>query len=127
MGTITFKNRGDFSKTMRFLNFVRGQRYLNSLERYGLEGVSALSAATPIDTGKTAASWTFEIERTDTVTRIAWLNTNNTKTIPIVMLIQHGHGTGTGGFVEGIDFINPAIRPVFDKIADSVWKEVKNA
>lgn len=127
MGTITFKNRGDFSKTKRFLNFIHGQRYLNSLERYGLEGVSALSAATPIDTGKTAASWTFEIERTDTVTRIAWLNTNNTKTIPIVMLIQHGHGTGTGGFVEGRDFINPAIRPVFDKIADSVWKEVKNA
>lgn len=127
MGIITFKHRGDFRRTTRFLNFIRGQRYLNSLEQYGREGVAALSAATPVDSGKTAASWTFEIERTDTVTRIAWINTNQNQNVLIAILIQYGHGTATGGYVEGRDFINPAIRPVFDKIADNVWKEVANA
>jgi len=124
---IRFKHRGNFRKTTRFFNFIMGRSYLNMLDQYGREGVQALAAATPVDSGETAASWTYEIERTDTVTRIAWINTNQNQNVLIAILIQYGHGTATGGYVQGRDFINPAIQPVFDKIADSVWKEVANA
>lgn len=124
---IKIKQRGNFKKTQRFFNTITGQKYLNCLDDYGREGVAALSAATPVDSGETAASWTYEIERTDTVTRIAWINTNKNQNVLIAILIQYGHGTATGGYVEGRDFINPAIRPIFDKIAESVWKEVVNA
>lgn len=127
MSIFTFKHRGNFKKTLRFFNYISGRSYLNVLDKYGQEGVAALSAATPVDSGETAASWTYDIERTDSVTRIAWVNTNQNQNVLIAILIQYGHGTATGGYVEGRDFINPAIRPVFDKIADSVWKEVANA
>ena len=90
-------------------------------------GVSALSSATPIDTGKTAASWGYEIESDDDGTRIIWTNSNVNKNVNIAIILQYGHGTGTGGYVQGRDYINPAMQPVFDQIADAVWREVTKA
>lgn len=124
MGMVTFKHRGDFSKTEKFFNRVKGQAYLNILSKYGQQGVEALRASTPVRTGKTADSWTYEIARTPDRTIISWLNTNVNNGVNIAVILQYGHGTGTGGYVQGIDYINPAMRPVFDKIADEAWKEV---
>lgn len=121
---IRFTHRGNFSKTERLLNRLRRLDYVNVLDRYGQEGVRALAAATPIDTAKTAESWTYEIERTADHTSITWLNTNVNQNVNIAIILQYGHGTGTGGFVQGRDYINPAIQPIFDKIADEAWKEV---
>ena len=126
-GMVTIKHRGNFNKLERFLNAVRGARYLNMLDKYGQEGVKALAAATPVDTGKTAASWTYEIERSPTRTTISWLNTNTNQNVNIAVILQYGHGTGTGGWVQGRDYINPAIRPVFDRIANEAWREVTSA
>lgn len=95
------------------------------LERYGREGVSALSAATPIDTGETASSWSFEVIQEADGVSLVFTNNAMTKTgIPIAILLQYGHGNGRGGYVRGRDFINPAIQPIFDRIADEAWKEV---
>lgn len=127
MSVVTFKHRGSFKNTEKFLNFVKGQRYLNALDKYGRIGVEALAAATPVDSGKTASSWTYEIERTDSQTTISWLNTNVNKNVNIAIILQFGHGTGTGGYVQGRDYINPAMQPIFDNIADQVWKEVTSA
>ncbi len=124
---ITFKHRGSFSKTERFLNTVKLQKHLNVLDDLGAEGVRVLSEATPKKTGKTAASWTYEIQKTEESTTIAWLNTNTNQGVTIALILQYGHGTGTGGFVQGIDYINPAMRPVFDEIANRAWKEVTKA
>ena len=124
---ITFKHRGDFKKTERFLNAMTGRSYLNALEKYGQIGVEALAAATPVDSGKTAQSWTYEIERTPEKTTIAWLNTNVNDGVNIAVILQYGHGTGTGGYVQGRDYINPAMRPIFDNIATQAWKEVTMA
>ena len=124
---VTIKHRGNFNKLERFLNAVRGARYLNMLDKYGQEGVKALAAATPVDTGKTAASWTYEIERSPTRTTISWLNTNTNQNVNIAVILQYGHGTGTGGWVQVRDYINPAIRPVFDRIANEAWREVTSA
>ena len=111
----------------RALNAARKAKYhtMGVLDKYGREGVTALSMATPVDTGKTAASWRYRITSNATSLTIEWLNDNETKDgIPIVVLIQYGHGTGNGGYVQGRDFVNPAIQPIFDKIADTLWKEV---
>ena len=124
MSVVTFKHRGNFKKTERFLNALKGARYLNALDKYGQMGVEALSANTPVRTGLTASSWTYEIERTNDHTRISWLNTNVNKYVNIAIILQYGHGTGTGGFVQGIDYINPAMKPIFDSISEGVWKEV---
>ena len=124
---LTIKQRGDFSKTKRFFNKMLGRQYLNSLEKYGQAGVDALRSATPVDSGVTADSWTFEIERTETKTSLSWLNTNRNDGVNIAIILQYGHGTGTGGYVQGLDYINPAIKPIFDQIGDAVWKEVTNA
>ena len=97
---------------------------MNVLERYGQMGVDALSSATPVDSGVTASSWTFEIEQTSKGATISWLNSNVNQNVVIALILQYGHGTGTGGYVEGRDYINPAMRPVFDKIAEQAWKEV---
>lgn len=127
VSVVTFKHRGNFNKTEKFLNFAKGAGYLNALDKYGRIGVDALASATPKDTGKTANSWDYEIVRTDTSTTISWLNTNENKGVPIAIILQYGHGTGTGGYVQGRDYINPAIRPIFDEIAEKVWVEVRNA
>lgn len=127
MSLISFKHRGDFSKTERFLNKIKGREYLNILEKYGQLGVEALSESTPVDSGKTASSWIYEIERSSSSTTISWLNTNVNQGVNIAIILQYGHGTGTGGYVVGIDYVNPAMKPVFEKIAEEAWKEVTSA
>ena len=127
MGFITFKHRGNFNKTEKFFNHITGKGYLNILDKYGQMGVDALASATPKDTGETAASWSYEIERSSGTTTISWLNSNENKGVVIAIILQYGHGTGTGGYVRGRDYINPAMRPVFDKIAEEAWKEVTSS
>lgn len=123
---ITFSHKGDFSKTRSFLNTTSDSKYIEKvLEKYGRIGVEALKSATPIDTGLTADSWTYEIEQKPNGNcSIRWINTNTVEGVPVVILLQYGHATGTGGYVEGQDFINPAIKPIFDDIVKEVWGEV---
>ena len=121
---ISFRQKGDFSNLSRFLERAKETVKIGDLDKYGRAGVSALSSATPVNTGKTAASWTYEIVRQNGSVSIEFHNTNIQKGIPIAIILQNGHATGTGGWVEGRDYINPAIQPIFDKIADAAWKEV---
>lgn len=99
----------------------------NQLDKYAREGVSALASATPIDSGKTAAAWSYQVTKSGESYSITWSNSSLAGTTPVVILLQYGHGTGSGGYVAGRDFINPAIRPIFDKIAENVWKAVTSA
>ena len=124
MAGIVFKHKGNLKKTTKFLERMVKEEYLNNLDKYGREGVQALSSATPVDTGKTAASWDYRIEETNSGTKIAWINSNVNNGVNIAIILQYGHGTNHGGYVQGRDYINPAIRPIFDKIADDAWKEV---
>ena len=121
---IGFKLKGDFSKTKKHFERLRQAKYLDILKNYGQKGVDALSAATPVDTGLTASSWYYKLEMGTTVSKIIFCNSNVNKGIPIAIILQTGHGTRNGGWVEGRDYINPAIQPVFDEIAKGVWKEV---
>lgn len=121
---ITFEHKGDFSKTARFLEKAKKGIDLSFLDKYGAEGVAALSAATPVDTGKTAASWRYEIVRGRGSVTISFENTNIQNGVPIAIILQYGHGTRNGGWVQGRDYINPAIQPVFDKMAEAAWREV---
>ena len=121
---VTFKHRGSFKKTKRFLNRAAEGKFLKNLDRYGVEGVAALSAATPVESGKTASSWYYEVKVSGSSFSITWNNSNVNDGVNIAVIIQYGHGTGTGGYVAGRDYINPAIRPIFDKIAENVWREV---
>lgn len=121
---ITFRQKGDFSKLTRFLERAKEAVKLGDLDKYGREGVAALSSATPIDSGKTAESWYYEIKNQNGSVSINFLNSNVNKGVPIAVILQYGHGTRNGGWVQGRDYINPAIRPIFDKIAESAWKEV---
>lgn len=105
------------------LKKLLGKNIFASLDRYGQRGVEALAAATPVETGLTADSWEYEIVKSPRP-GIRWYNTNVVNGTPVVIMIQYGHGTGTGGYVYGRDFINPAMRPVFDTIAQDIWKEV---
>jgi len=121
---IKFNQTGDFSKTLKFLgNASKGVR-LKDLDRYGKEGVSALSSATPVDSGATARAWSYKITNEKGKTTITWHNANVVSGVPIAVILQYGHGTNNGGFVAGRDYINPAMRPIFDKMAESAWKEV---
>ena len=122
---ITIKAKGDLSKTYNFLKRAQARDFLKKLDKYGEEGVAALSMATPVDTGKTAASWDYEIIQTQKAVTITWKNSNVVNGVPIALILQYGHGTRNGGYVQGRDYINPAIRPIFDKILDSAWKEVR--
>ena len=124
MSMIKFKHRGSFTNTERFFNHVLNRNYLNVLDEYGRRGVEALRKATPIDSGKTADSWDYEISRDRNSTMISFINTNVNDGVNIAIILQYGHGTGTGGFVKGRDFINPAIQLIFDDLAEQVWKEV---
>lgn len=124
---ISFKHKGNFNRIEKFFNEIKGAGYLNKLAKYGQMGVDALAAATPVDSGKTAMSWTYEISSANGVTTIAWMNTNINKNVNIAVILQYGHGTGTGGYVKGRDYINPAMRPIFDQIAQEAWKEVTTA
>ena len=121
---ITFTHKGDFGKTLWFLNRNLKNDHMSNLDHYAQMGVDALRGATPIDSGKTADSWYYEIKKSIFGLRIIWGNRNINNGVPIAVILQYGHGTGTGGYVEGTDYINPAIKPIFDEIADAVWKEV---
>lgn len=125
---ISFTTQGDWDKTETFLTKMQSLDITSILIEAGTIGVAALSAATPSDTGETAASWNFEIEVTPGQSSIAWTNGHVTdEGTPVAVLIQYGHGTGTGGYVQGRDFINPAIQPIFDAIAANIWDEVTTA
>ena len=123
---IKFTHKGDFSKVTAYLERVKKGVSTKSLEKYAKEGVAALASATPVDTGLTASSWGYEIEQTKGRVRISFTNSNIQNGIPIAIILQYGHGTGTGGWVEGRDYINPAIQPIFDKILQNAWREVTN-
>lgn len=125
----TIKSSGSFENTENFFKAMLGLDISSELHRYGREGVAALAANTPADSGLSAESWGYEVKRTGRGSySIAWTNSNVTaQGTPVVILLQYGHGTGTGGFVRGQDFINPAIQPIFDKISEGVWKAVKSA
>ena len=121
---ITFRQKGDFSKLTRFLERVKGAIHLSDLDKYGRQGVAALSSATPIDSGLTAESWYYEIENKKGSATITFYNSNIQNGVPIAIVLQYGHGTRNGGWVQGRDYINPAIQPIFDEIANEAWGEV---
>lgn len=121
---MAIKQTGDFKKVDKFLKRMNKADFRKYLQRYAEVGVSRLSSATPIDSGETAASWGYEIHKSGGTYKITWTNSHINKGVAIAILIQYGHGTGGGAYVQGRDFINPAIRPVFDKIAEEIWKEV---
>lgn len=121
---IHIKQRGGFDKTEKFLKKSFGRNYINVLEKFGQQGVAALSAATPVESGLTAISWSYEIIQNDSSISIVWKNSNVNKGVNIAIILQYGHGTRNGGFVSGRDYINPALKPIFDKMADAAWKEV---
>lgn len=121
---ISFRQKGDFSKLTRYFERVKEAVRRGELDKYGREGVAALASATPVDSGLTASSWYYEIVRTNNSISINFLNSNIQNGVPIAVILQLGHGTGTGGWVEGRDYINPALRPIFDKIANDAWREV---
>lgn len=121
---ISVKHKGDFSNIERFINVALKRDYLNILAEYGKKGVEALKASTPVDTGLTRDSWGFEIVTGLNKTTIRWTNDNIQNGVLIAVILQYGHGTRNGGFVQGIDYINPAIQPIFKQIANEAWKKV---
>lgn len=121
---VSLSQKGDFSKTKNLLEKLKDGLNTSFLDRYGQMGVEALSSATPKDTGKTADSWGYKIEKNASSVKLIWTNSNINEGVNIAIILQYGHGTGTGGFVQGIDYINPAMRPVFQEILDQVSKEV---
>lgn len=125
MSIISFRQVGDFSKLKKYLEKQQNLTNVDSvLHKYAQEGVRALAAATPFDTGKTASSWNYIIEKKNGRSSISFTNSNVNSGVPIAIILQYGHGTKNGGWVQGVDYINPAIRPVFEKIANEAWKEV---
>lgn len=121
---IRFKHKGNFRNTEQFFSKAGKITPRQILERYGQAGVTALASATPVDSGATAAAWGYEIVRNSDGYSIFWTNSNINEGINIAVILQYGHGTGTGGYVEGIDYINPALRPIFEQLADEAWREV---
>lgn len=116
--------KGGFSRTTSHLEKLRKVNITRLLDKYGRAGVAALSSATPTASGFTAASWSYKIEVGANTTSLIFCNSHVNKGVPIAIILQYGHGTGTGGYVQGRDYINPAIRPVFDSLANEAWKEV---
>lgn len=121
---ISFRHKGDFSKASRYLERVKEAAKLGILDKYGRAGVAALSSATPVESGLTASSWDYKIEHSAGSDKIVFTNSNINKGVPIAIILQYGHGTGTGGWVQGRDYINPAIQPIFEQLVDEAWKEV---
>lgn len=121
---ISFRQKGDFSKLSRYLERAKNVVRLGELDKYGRAGVAALASATPRDSGETANSWYYEIVRQAGSVAIEFHNSNIQNGVPIAIILQYGHGTGTGGWVQGRDYINPAIQPIFDNIANDAWREV---
>ncbi len=123
---ITIKQQGDFSNLNKFLEKAKEVAKLGDLDKYGRQGVQLLASVTPKDTGLTANSWSYKIERSEGKVSLIFLNSNIQNGVPIAIILQLGHGTRNGGYVQGRDYINPAIQPLFDKIANDAWKEVTN-
>ena len=121
---ITFRQKGDFSKLTRYLERAKEVVKLGDLDKYGREGVAALASATPVDSGLTAASRSYEITNRNGSATISFKNSNIQNGVPIAIILQYGHGTRNGGWVQGRDYINPAIQPIFDRIANEAWREV---
>ena len=121
---ISFRHQGDFSKTTRFLERAKEAVKIGDLDKFGREGVAALASATPKDSGLTANSWYYEIEHKNGSVTISFNNSNIQNGVPIAVILQYGHGTRNGGWVEGRDYINPAVQPIFDRIANEAWREV---
>jgi len=121
---VTVKHRGNFNNLERFFKNTRNADIRRILASYGEQGVRALAAATPTDTGKTASSWGYEIVANKGSFSLVWTNSNVNNGIPIAILIQYGHATGNGSYVQGLDYINPALRPIFEAIAEQTWREV---
>jgi hypothetical protein len=118
---------GSFQKTLKFLEFMQSNRMFSALDSGGRQGADALARATPRDTGETAGDWTYTVTHSSGRHAINWYNTHKEDGVNIAIILQYGHGTGTGGYVEGIDYINPALRPIFEKILEDVWRQVTNA
>ena len=121
---ISFRHKGDFSKLTRYLEKAKERSYLAYLDKYGREGVRALQSVTPVDSGLTANSWYYKIEESKGSVAIVFLNSNIQNGVPIAIILQYGHGTRNGGWVEGRDYINPTIQPLFDRITNEAWREV---
>lgn len=121
---ITFTHKGSLAKSKKFLQRLSQGQEFSNIERFAREGVDALSSATPIESGETAVSWSYEIERSGNGVSIYWRNSNVNDGVVIAVILQYGHGTRNGGYVQGRDYINPAMRPIFDQIAENVWREV---
>ena len=117
-------SKNNFEKTTKYLNKIQHGVTIKDLAKYGEEGVRALSSATPVDSGLTASSWYYAITEGPGYVEINFRNSNIQNGVPIAVIIQYGHGTGTGGWVKGRDYINPAIRPIFDRIAKEAWEGV---
>lgn len=124
---ITFTQQGSFDKTEKFLSYLNKGNLYGTLDAWARVGVAALASATPIDSGETARAWGYTITQKKSVTTITWTNTHIVNGVPIAIILQYGHGTGTGGYIQGRDYINPALKPTFSKIADQVWKAVTSA
>ena len=124
---ITFSTKGDFSKTEQFLIKAKRVDIKSILDTYGRQGVASLSASTPVESGRTASSWDYTVKGSRGSYEIVWTNSNVHNGVNIAVILQYGHGTGTGGYVRGRDYINPAMRPVFDQIAKAAWKAVITA
>lgn len=121
---VKIKQKGNFSNTIAYLEDAKKSSVIKNLAKYGDEGVAALASATPVDSGKTASSWYYKIEDQNGKATLSFYNSNIVKGVPIAIILQYGHGTRNGGWVEGRDYINPAIQPIFDKITKKAWKEV---
>lgn len=121
---IGFRQKGDFSNTENYLKKLKQNNIIKTLDKYGREGVKALASATPVNTGLTASSWYYKVEVRDTSASLIFCNSNIQNGIPIAIILQYGHGTRNGGWVEGRDYINPAIQPIFDDLTKHAWKEV---
>lgn len=121
---ISFRQKGDFSNLTKFLERAKEAVHIGDLDKYGREGVAALASATPIDSGQTANSWKYKIEQKKGTVSLSFYNTNIQNGVPIAVILQYGHATRNGGWVQGRDYINPAIQPIFDKIANEAWREV---
>lgn len=121
---ITFESKGSFKNIDKFLKSASNLNYNNILEKYAQEGVKALTLSTPKSSGKTANSWGYKIDVKKNKVAVIWTNSNIENGVPIAIIIQYGHGTKNGGYVQGIDYINPSLKPIFDKMADNAWREV---
>lgn len=121
---ISFSSRGSFKKTESFLRNAQRVDILSILNEAGREGVTALALATPVDSGLTARSWRYEASAKNGKYTVTWLNSDVESGFPVAIMLQYGYGTGTGGYVQGRDYINPALKPIFDRISNKVWKAV---